>query len=75
MGEDMYEPSEGLEKELALEKAQESILNAVNAALDWTAAGTYGRCLTCGREIALERLDAVPYTAYCIECEREAEAA
>jgi RNA polymerase-binding protein DksA len=73
VGEDTKEPSEGLEKELALERAQESILNAVNEALDRVSAGTYGKCVECGKRIGRERLEAVPYTAYCVDCERALE--
>ncbi len=32
------------------------------------ADGTYGRCLTCGGEIAPERLEALPATTTCIGC-------
>lgn len=31
-------------------------------------AGTYGRCASCGGEIAPERLDALPATLVCIRC-------
>ena len=34
-------------------------------------AGTYGRCVNCGREIAAARLTARPVAALCIECARE----
>ncbi|HLU24755.1 MAG TPA: TraR/DksA C4-type zinc finger protein [Longimicrobiales bacterium] len=33
----------------------------------------YGRCQSCGREIAFERLDIVPWTRLCIECQRREE--
>jgi RNA polymerase-binding protein DksA len=75
VGEDTKEPSEGLEKELALERAQESILNAVNEALDRIDAGTYGKCVECGKSIERPRLEAIPYTAYCVDCERALESA
>ncbi|GAA3226333.1 TraR/DksA C4-type zinc finger protein [Pseudonocardia petroleophila] len=32
------------------------------------AAGTYGRCVRCGGEIAPERLDALPAAETCIAC-------
>lgn len=32
--------------------------------------GTYGRCDRCGCAIAFERLDAVPYTATCVDCQQ-----
>ena len=42
------------------------------AALDRAAArlraGTYGRCLTCGREIPDNRLEALPAAETCLDC-------
>lgn len=39
--------------------------------------GTYGSCQRCGKQIPEERLEALPFTPYCIECqmflERQAE--
>lgn len=29
----------------------------------------FGKCLNCGREIAIERLDLVPWTRMCLECQ------
>ncbi len=37
-------------------------------ALEKLAAGTYGRCDTCGEQIPAERLEARPTTAHCIRC-------
>ena len=31
-------------------------------------AGTYGKCENCGKAIRRERLQAIPYTRYCVEC-------
>jgi DnaK suppressor protein len=73
-GEDNQEPSEGLDKELALEATQAGIHDLVVAALQRIEDGTYGRCLDCGADIPDERLNAVPYTEYCIRCERRHEA-
>lgn len=33
------------------------------------ADGTYGACQRCGRQISPERLEALPWAAYCIECQ------
>jgi hypothetical protein len=30
--------------------------------------GTYGQCEACGKNIAKARLEAIPFTRYCIEC-------
>jgi RNA polymerase-binding transcription factor len=43
-------------------------LQALDAAADRLAAGTYGTCERCGTPIAPERLDALPATTTCIRC-------
>jgi len=42
----------------------------VDAAVTAVAAGTYGRCESCGRPIAPERLAARPSARTCIDCAR-----
>ncbi|HEX4807579.1 MAG TPA: TraR/DksA C4-type zinc finger protein [Bryobacteraceae bacterium] len=42
-------------------------LEAVRAALQRIEDGTYGRCIICGRPIETKRLEAVPWTPYCLE--------
>ena len=37
------------------------------------AAGVYGRCEFCGNKISEARLNALPYTNSCIDCQRENE--
>ena len=44
-------------------------------ALQRIAAGVYGRCEYCGGKIAEARLNALPYTNTCIDCQRENERA
>lgn len=44
------------------------IRDEVAGALDRLNRGTFGRCENCGRDIVLERLDALPYTRYCTSC-------
>ena len=41
-------------------------LQEVERALGKFDAGTYGKCETCGEEIAEARLEAMPATRYCI---------
>ena len=43
-------------------------VKAIDAALERIAAGTYGSCDSCGKPIALERLEAIPWTTLCIRC-------
>ena len=49
------------------------LLQMVNAALERMQDGTYGQCLNCGREIGIKRLEAVPWTHLCIDCQTQAE--
>lgn len=44
-------------------------LQLIRAAQDRLADGTYGTCQRCGKEINPERLEALPWAAYCIECQ------
>lgn len=43
-------------------------LEAIEAALDRIAAGTFGLCAKCGEPISPARLKAVPHAALCEEC-------
>ena len=58
------------QRDLALRDHNAQHLEAVLAALDRLDDGTYGACLRCGRPIAPERLDALPWAAHCIDCQR-----
>ena len=35
--------------------------------------GSFGECVSCGKEINAKRLEAVPWTRHCIECQEKAE--
>lgn len=50
-----------------LEQARRRLAD-VDAAVTAVEAGTYGRCESCGRPIAPERLDARPTARTCITC-------
>jgi DnaK suppressor protein len=45
----------------------------IDAALQRIEDGTYGTCVSCGRPIGEERLDARPDADRCIDCETRAE--
>jgi DnaK suppressor protein len=57
------------QRDLALRDRASQQLELVEAALARVDAGTYGACKRCGRPIALERLEALPWAAHCIECQ------
>jgi DnaK suppressor protein len=48
-------------------------LGQIEHALQRIGAGVYGRCEYCGNKIAEPRLNALPYTNSCIDCQRENE--
>jgi len=43
-------------------------LAEVHKALGRLEAGSYGICIECGKNISVERLEAVPFTSLCKEC-------
>lgn len=53
----------------------EQVLADIDAALQRIDDGTYGACTQCGRQITVERLEARPWAALCIDDAREAERA
>jgi len=48
-------------------------LSQIEHALKRIVQGYYGRCEFCGEKIAEARLNALPYTNSCIDCQRENE--
>jgi DnaK suppressor protein len=58
------------QRDLALRDRAEHQLVLVDEALARLAAGRFGRCVRCGRPIAAERLEALPWAARCIDCQR-----
>ena len=58
---------------LSLMEKEEQTLQEIGAALARIDAGTFGECEECGQQITRERLEAVPYARYCIDCARRLE--
>lgn len=63
------------EKDFGLREDQMTTMDMVEEALGRLEGGTYGTCQRCGRPIPEKRLEAVPWTAFCVECERRLERA
>ena len=61
------------EKDLALWNNTHEILQRIDEALDHMEKGLYGICEDCGREIDIQRLEALPYTTLCIHCQHQEE--
>ncbi len=69
-------PAEAMERMVNLEgrdnllrhnDAEFRELTDVRTALERLDVGTFGKCIDCGKEIPPGRLEAIPWTAYCLE--------
>jgi len=52
----------------ALESSALAEINQIRAALRRIEDGSYAECVTCGGEIAENRLAVLPYATQCIDC-------
>lgn len=52
---------------------QRRLLNLIERSLGRIHSGTFGKCISCGEEIPHKRLNAVPWTEYCLQCQDERE--
>src|SRR5467141_731628 len=76
-----YGPDEGdranssLDKELLFTQTTHSrgLLGSIEAALARINDGTFGQCMVCEKEIGAKRLEALPWTRYCISCQESSE--
>jgi RNA polymerase-binding protein DksA len=62
--------AEGLHEKLAIALNEEHMLEDVEDALVRIEQSLFGVCENCGRRINRQRLDAIPYTPWCIDCAR-----
>ena len=56
---------------ISVVRALRSNLRDVDRALAKIDAGTYGACESCGKPIAAERLEALPWAVLCIGCKQK----
>ena len=63
----------GREIDYTLGDNAEQVISEIDAALKRIDEGTYGTCVDCGHEIPRERLEANPWAAHCIDCQRKFE--
>ena len=68
-GNEMFER----EQDLGTRARALEVLERIDAALSRIDAGEYGACLSCGRPIPLERLEAIPFAEECVACSQESE--
>lgn len=75
VGDEIDTASQNSEKEMYFElaAADKITLSDINDALAKIEKGSFGKCECCGCEIPLERIKAIPWVRYCIQCQEEAE--
>jgi RNA polymerase-binding transcription factor DksA len=57
------------ERNSAILRNSQVLLDQVLQALARLDAGTYGICVRCGREINPRRLEVLPYVTLCVDCQ------
>jgi DnaK suppressor protein len=67
---DVARSLEDVETDAGLIERYEFQLKAIDAALSRLERGRYGICEKCKKDIPIERLKAVPFAAYCIDCQK-----
>ncbi len=58
---------------LSLMETEEDTLSQVEMALERVEEGAYGTCVECEGRIPKTRLNALPYTPYCVKCASKLE--
>lgn len=57
----------------SLSDNERQFLEQIESALERIEGGTYGSCAHCGVEVGKERLQALPWAGYCIDCQEQVE--
>jgi DnaK suppressor protein len=65
----------GYQKEMLFSEGsvRNAQLRLVRQALNRIADGSYGDCVRCSQEIGAKRIEALPWTPYCIDCQERIE--
>ncbi len=70
-GLDLAHSLEEVEMDAGLIERCEDRLRAIDDAFNRLKRGRYGICEKCKQEIPIQRLKAMPFAAYCIDCQKE----
>jgi len=66
---DMARSLADVETHASLIERVEARLKAIDFACDRLEQGRYGICAQCGEQISVERLKALPFAGYCVDCQ------
>ncbi len=74
-GDEGEEAAKSYDREILFSQSdgERNHLNMVTEALERLESDEFGICILCGDAIKLKRLDAVPWTRYCRDCQEEVE--
>jgi DnaK suppressor protein len=67
---DLAQDYSSAERRSALLAQMEESFQEVDDALERLAQGEYGKCVNCGKPIPAARLEAIPQTPYCVDCQQ-----
>ncbi len=70
---DMSSIADEQERAFLLATHEKTIMDEIDNALRRIDKGVFGKCTRCGKNIEKERLSAVPYTEFCLECQEVME--
>ena len=65
LGSNVYER----ERLMTIEQEMRDRVTGITEALQRMDDGTYGKCARCGKSIPIARLEIMPFTEYCVECQ------
>ena len=70
-GLDLAHSLEEVETDAALIERCDEKLKAIDEAFSRLERGRYGICEKCKQEIPIKRLKAMPFAAYCVDCQKK----
>ncbi len=70
-GLDLAHSLEEVEMDAGLIERCEDRLRAIDDAFSRLKRGRYGICEKCKQEIPIKRMSAMPFTAYCLDCQNK----
>jgi len=64
-----------LSRELLFQQSahRRQLLRKIEVALERIREGRFGECTSCGEQISVRRLEAMPFAAYCRDCQESLE--
>jgi DnaK suppressor protein len=73
--DEIDQANEMIEREMGyvMSSNMRSNLDQVDEALTRIADRTFGKCLNCGQDISIKRLELLPFARFCVPCQEKME--